>query len=483
MKKLLMCILTISLISAQNNKDTINYCKENDTQFFLKHKNSLYNQLIVNWENDMFFYWQKYTAEKHTDKNYTNGLKISYFNKAFNKIPFQFIVPLYKKLKMQYGLGINSLMYTPHNIDNVQCINNEEVIILDKEDRPFASTLLLSYEFKSLRTPNSKFFVQGNFNLGIIGPHAFGKEIQLGIHKVVQGRNNRGWVNQMQQDIALQYKVKTGLLIHNKNHQWNINPYTVINLGTLINSGGLGTEIYWQLNSFDFDLISQSTFEKTVESINITANSIKNVDADYQTNKDGKDTIYISVKNENIIKKLKNIIDTNKAVLVEETIESNASTKDAQLTHIQILITNNGYYYIKGQKDKDSCTFLKKHFRHERKIIKNRQKNFSQYKSLQSFAEPIRKNHFNLRIFVDGYVNLVAHNAFLQGSLDNRKTSNFILPDSRVKRAVYTIRTGVSVKVPKVIFGYTFNFRSKEFIGNESSNQVWGAFHFVYLFR
>ena len=46
-----------------------------------------------------------------------------------------------------------------------------------------------------------------SFSLGIIGPGAFGKEMQVGIHKATGNKIPLGWQNQIKSDVVINYEV------------------------------------------------------------------------------------------------------------------------------------------------------------------------------------------------------------------------------------------------------------------------------------
>ncbi len=131
-----------------------------------------------------------------TDNNYTNGLLLTYYDRGFSAPGIARwlgdMLPTFdvnETTSTYYSLGHN--LYTP------------DVIITpvpDSNDRPYAAYLYASAGFTS-RTDDHLDDVEAT--IGVLGPLAMGEEIQSSVHKVVDGRNPRGWDSQLENELGL----------------------------------------------------------------------------------------------------------------------------------------------------------------------------------------------------------------------------------------------------------------------------------------
>ena len=65
--------------------------------------------------------------------------------------------------------------------------------------------MLKSFMITTNQEKKSRF--TSSFSLGIIGPGAFGKEMQVGIHKATGNKIPLGWQNQIKSDVVINYEV------------------------------------------------------------------------------------------------------------------------------------------------------------------------------------------------------------------------------------------------------------------------------------
>lgn len=140
-------------------------------------------------ENDMF--------GGGTDKNYTSGVRLTYFNvnAAFPDIAHRIaaLIPTFdinRTSSIFYSLGQN--LYTPDNISSA---------VMMPGDRPWAAHL---YGSIGMATLTGRHIDEIEASLGVVGPWALGKQTQRFIHKHVSGSPApRGWHNQIRNEPAL----------------------------------------------------------------------------------------------------------------------------------------------------------------------------------------------------------------------------------------------------------------------------------------
>jgi lipid A 3-O-deacylase len=178
-----------------------------------------------------------------SDNAYSSGLKIS-FTDADNVIPtygeflinqISVIKQYSEKYKTNFGYFIGQQIYTPNDI------RKSEIII---DDRPYASWLHAGVSAQFQGEESSHSF---DLSFGIIGPEAYGEQIQNGFHKIIRIYGASGWKNQLKTEAAVsasyQQKIKF-YEMHNQKKQifFDVIPYFGGVLGNVhINSylGGL----------------------------------------------------------------------------------------------------------------------------------------------------------------------------------------------------------------------------------------------------
>ena len=149
-------------------------------------------------ENDLF---------GQTDRNYTNGIRLSFVSPNLNSYRDDPAVPelvnrinerLDKLLDFREGLtrnvvvSLGQLMYTPRDPE-------PRALIVD--DRPYAGYLYLGFGFHA-RTADRLDSVE--VNLGVVGPAALGEQAQDAIHDLRVIDKFNGWVNQLRNEPTLQ---------------------------------------------------------------------------------------------------------------------------------------------------------------------------------------------------------------------------------------------------------------------------------------
>ena len=153
------------------------YHKINDTSYFRFH-----------YDNDYF---------TSSDQNYTQGYSFEIVLDALKKNPINALLLNDVNASQQFGLSIDHIGFTPNNIGSPD---------IQYGDRPFASAIMLK-SFKINTNAERKSRLISALRLGLIGPGAFGKEMQVGIHEATGNTIPQGWENQIKNDAVVNYEV------------------------------------------------------------------------------------------------------------------------------------------------------------------------------------------------------------------------------------------------------------------------------------
>lgn len=167
-----------------------------------------------NYDNDFF---------AATDKDYTQGYNLELVAPVLENNPLNLLFLAPKGSFYKFGLSIEHLGFTPQQYQRPE---------IQFGDRPFAAAIMLK-SFLVATDTVKKSRATSSFSLGVIGPGAFGREMQEGIHKLTGNKIPLGWRNQIKNDIVLNYS-----LIYEKNfwsytHLFSLNTVTNAQLGTL----------------------------------------------------------------------------------------------------------------------------------------------------------------------------------------------------------------------------------------------------------
>ncbi len=162
---------------AQKIDNFSSYNKINDSSYFRLH-----------YDNDYF---------TSTDENYTQGYSFELVSNALSKNPLNAFLLNDTDAIQQFGLSLDHIGYTPFRIGSPD---------IQFGDRPFASVIMLK-SFKINTNPTRKSRLISVLRLGIIGPAAFGKEMQVGIHEATGNTIPLGWKNQIKNDVVVNYEV------------------------------------------------------------------------------------------------------------------------------------------------------------------------------------------------------------------------------------------------------------------------------------
>lgn len=176
-----------------------------------------------------FHYDNDYFAR--SDKYYSQGITLDFVHPSLKKNPLTKLLWKPFITNPQYGVSINLFGYTPTTTASNEILYG---------DRPFNANLSL----KTLLIQSDSVYhqhISTSFSVGIMGPAALGKEIHVGIHRLLKNEPPLGWQHQIQNDIIINYQIvyeKQVLILSN---YFLLNAVAEVRAGTLNNklSGGL----------------------------------------------------------------------------------------------------------------------------------------------------------------------------------------------------------------------------------------------------
>lgn len=174
-----------------------------------------------NYDNDYF-------ASK--DQDYTQGYNFELVSPAVRHNPISKLLLKTKNSESQYGVSIEHIGFTAFNIGSPE---------IQYGDRPFAAAIMLKSFAITTDTIHQSRLVSA-LNVGLIGPGAFGKEMQVGIHEATGNTIPQGWQHQIRNDAVLNYEIgyeKQLLRCHNL---FSLQANTTLRLGTLFTNASIG---------------------------------------------------------------------------------------------------------------------------------------------------------------------------------------------------------------------------------------------------
>lgn len=135
---------------------------------------------------------------KGTDESYTNGTRLDYFYQRRRSPRFvdKWLLPHTGKNAINTShWSLMHILITPADLKNPKYQPN---------DYSYAAALFLAHGLDSY-DPERKFSLQSELIMGVMGPWAFGKELQTWIHNISGFQHPRGWDNQLPNAPLLNY--------------------------------------------------------------------------------------------------------------------------------------------------------------------------------------------------------------------------------------------------------------------------------------
>ncbi|MGJ8684589.1 MAG: lipid A deacylase LpxR family protein [Nonlabens sp.] len=174
-----------------------------------------------NYDNDYF---------AATDRNYTQGYSFELVTPYFKSNPANYLFLNPQDSYTRYGLAVEHIGFTPDRYDEPA---------IQVGDRPFAAAIMLkSFIIATDSIKRTRF--TSSFNLGIIGPAAFGKEMQVEIHRATGNRTPRGWGNQIKNDLVLNYEIGYEKQLFHYQNYFAIQAQGNLKAGTLFTNASIG---------------------------------------------------------------------------------------------------------------------------------------------------------------------------------------------------------------------------------------------------
>lgn len=198
------------MLSAQKIDNVISYRTIESETYFRFH-----------YDNDYF---------AATDENYTQGYSFELVLKSLAKNPINHLFFKSANATTKYGLAIEHIGFTPNDYVSED---------IQFGDRPFASAIMLK-SFIIDTNKEKKTRLSQSLSLGLIGPGAFGKEMQVGIHEATGNKVPGGWDNQIKNDAVLNYRIDYEKQLFSYNNLFAFNANGSLQLGTLFTNASFG---------------------------------------------------------------------------------------------------------------------------------------------------------------------------------------------------------------------------------------------------
>lgn len=175
------------------------------------------NEISFKTDNDAYL-WNR------QDRYYTNGLFI-YFRRVLDSLH------LGKNIeKIQCEISIGQKIFNP--ISGYRPDPNTQ-------DRPFAGYLYASIS-TSIASKSENIF-KGSLEIGVVGPKAYGKEVQTLLHRIACFYKIQGWQYQIQHATAINISAQFSKLLQRADNQkvdFSIDSHA--SLGTTFTGAGIG---------------------------------------------------------------------------------------------------------------------------------------------------------------------------------------------------------------------------------------------------
>lgn len=178
----------------------------------------------INFENDFFV---------KTDYYYSQGINLEFVNPALKKNPLNMLLIRLRDADMKFGLAAEHNAFTPTDIVIREIMYG---------DRPYAATLTLKMFIISTNIAKSSRLSSG-LDIGILGPGAFGKEMQTAIHRWTDNYLPLGWGNQVRNDLILNYRLNHEKRLFDVGNFVGMNTNTQLRIGTLSNKVQAGVTL------------------------------------------------------------------------------------------------------------------------------------------------------------------------------------------------------------------------------------------------
>jgi len=163
---------------------------------------------------------------KGTDEKYTGGIRWDYY--YLKHKPSQFFLDKWMpktgvKAVNTYRWGLMQITYTPTDISKINP---------DVNDYPYSAALFAIHSVYSCNSIKRISF-QTDIIAGVMGPPAFGKEIQIFLHRLINYQQPKGWDKQLPADILLNVNITAEKMLWQPVNWLELTAGSRINIGTM----------------------------------------------------------------------------------------------------------------------------------------------------------------------------------------------------------------------------------------------------------
>jgi len=137
----------------------------------------------------------------NTDRYYTAGTKLTWLSSDYSswkqreglagRIGARLPVVRAPERQKNFGLAMGQNIYTPQRTD---------LAVPDPEDRPYVGWSYLEFSFLSKSDTRLDTL---SFQLGIVGPHSYAREVQREVHRIMRVEEAKGWDRQLKDEFGL----------------------------------------------------------------------------------------------------------------------------------------------------------------------------------------------------------------------------------------------------------------------------------------
>ena len=187
-----------------------------------------------------------------TDFYYTQGYNFELTSPLLRKNPINYLFLNLKNSDEKYGLSIEHMGFTPKSITSNEILYG---------DRPFAAAIMLK-SFVIATDPIHKTRVSSALSLGIIGPGAFGNEMQTTIHRWIADDKPNGWQNQIKNDAVINYEIHHQKQLYRLHNLLALHSNAELHLGTVNTKASLGLNgVFGIINSAFTSIKNKNKFQ------------------------------------------------------------------------------------------------------------------------------------------------------------------------------------------------------------------------------
>lgn len=191
----------------------------------------------VSYRNMQYDHYFRHTYENdfftQTDKYYTQGINMEAVSPVLSKLPIRYLLLQPENSKVQYGLALQSNVYTPTSITDTR---------IRYVDRPYAAALMLQ-PFTISTNTERKERITTMLSLGVTGQIAGGQWMQETIHRNLDNVMPEGWKYQVANDAVINYRLFYEKRLLHINNVLAVNATALADAGTLSTKAGIGLNI------------------------------------------------------------------------------------------------------------------------------------------------------------------------------------------------------------------------------------------------